>query len=128
GEGADAQLYGLYMPGNKQHVDNHTRIDHAQPRGTSREFYKGVLNKGGRGVFNGKVVVHPQAQKTDSDQRTDALLLSQRARVDAKPELEIYADDVQCKHGSTVGQLDEASIFYLQSRGVDLEAARSLLT
>lgn len=128
GEGAEARLYGLYMPGNKQHVDNHTRIDHAKPQGTSREYYKGILNKGGRGVFNGKVIVHPHAQKTDSDQKSDALLLSKKAEVDAKPELEIYADDVRCQHGSTVGQLDEEAIFYLQSRGVDLNAARSLLT
>ncbi len=128
GAGADARLYGIYAPHRKQHMDNHTRIDHATPHGTSREFYKGILDGRGRGVFNGKVVVHTGAQKTDSNQKSEALLLSKHAEVDAKPELEIYADDVQCQHGSTVGQLDEEAIFYLQSRGVALDAARSLLT
>lgn len=128
GEGADARLYGVYAPRGKQHIDNHTRVDHARPHGTSREFYKGILDGRARGVFNGKVVVHNDAQKTDSEQKSEALLLSKHAEVDAKPELEIYADDVKCQHGSTVGQLDDEAIFYLQSRGVDLDSARSLLT
>lgn len=128
GEGADSRLYGVYVPRGKQHIDNHTRIDHASPHGTSREFYKGILDGRGRGVFNGKVVVHKHAQKTDSEQKSEALLLSKHAEVDAKPELEIYADDVKCQHGSTVGQLDEEAVFYLRSRGVDMDTARSLLT
>lgn len=128
GEGADSRLYGVYMPRGKQHIDNHTRIDHASPHGTSSEFYKGIIDGRGRGVFNGKVVVHKHAQKTDSEQKSEALLLSKHAEVDAKPELEIYADDVKCQHGSTVGQLDEEAVFYLRSRGVSRDTARSLLT
>ncbi|MES1944386.1 FeS assembly protein SufD [Salinisphaera sp. PC39] len=127
-EGAGIELYGVYAPTGEQHVDNHTRVDHAKPHGTSREAYKGVLAGKGRGVFNGKVIVHKDAQKTDSEQSSDALLLSKRAEVDAKPELEIYADDVKCAHGSTVGQLDEDAVFYLQSRGIDEEGARAILT
>lgn len=126
--GAQTHLYGVYAPFNRQHVDNHTRVDHLAPNGTSREAYKGIMNGHGRGVFNGKIIVHPNAQKTDSEQSSAALLLSRTAEVDAKPELEIYADDVKCKHGATVGQLDEDAVFYLQSRGVSAEAARSLLT
>lgn len=127
-EGAEIHLYGVYAPTGEQHVDNHTRIDHAKPHGTSREAYKGVASDKGRGVFNGKVIVHKDAQKTDSEQSSDALLLSKRAEIDAKPELEIYADDVKCAHGSTVGQLDEDAVFYLMSRGIDEDGARAILT
>ncbi len=126
--GAEACVYGLYLPDGRRHIDNHTRIDHLHPQGLSREVYKGVLMGRGRGVFNGKIIVHPDAQKTDSEQSSAALLLSANAEVDAKPELEIYADDVKCAHGSTVGQLDEDAVFYLRSRGVDVETARALLT
>lgn len=126
--GAETDIYGLYVPNGRRHIDNHTRIDHLHPQGRSREIYKGVLMEHGRGVFNGKIIVHRDAQKTDSEQSSAALLLSKNAEVDAKPELEIYADDVKCAHGSTVGQLDEDSVFYLRSRGVGLDAARSLLT
>lgn len=126
--GAEADIYGFYLPNGRRHIDNHTRIDHLHPQGRSREIYKGVLMEHGRGVFNGKIIVHRDAQKTDSEQSSAALLLSKSAEVDAKPELEIYADDVKCAHGSTVGQLDEDAIFYLRSRGVGREAARSLLT
>lgn len=126
--GAEAHIHGLYLPDGRRHIDNHTRIDHLHPHGTSREVYKGVLMGRGRGVFNGKIIVHRDAQKTDSEQSSAALLLSTNAEVDAKPELEIYADDVKCAHGSTVGQLDEDAVFYLRSRGVDLETARALLT
>lgn len=126
--GACVELYGVYAPSGKQHVDNHTRVDHAKPHGTSREDYKGVLSGRARGVFNGKVVVHKDAQKTDSEQSSAALLLSKKAEVDAKPELEIYADDVKCAHGSTVGQLDEDAVFYLTSRGIDEAGARAILT
>jgi Fe-S cluster assembly protein SufD len=127
-EGADCTLNGLYLAGGRQHVDNHTRIDHAKPHGTSRELYKGILDGAARGVFNGKVVVHPDAQKTDAQQQNKNLLLSRNAEIDTKPELEIYADDVKCTHGATVGQLDRDTLFYLRSRGIDLEDARSLLT
>ena len=116
------------MADGRQHMDHHTCIDHAKPRGVSREFYKGVLNGAARAVFNGKVIVHPDAQKTDAHQANRNLLLSEDAEVDTKPQLEIYADDVKCSHGATVGQLDENQIFYLRSRGVDEPAARSLLT
>src|SRR5699024_6393430 len=108
----EVNYYGVYITNGSQHVDNHTRTDHATEHGTSREVFKGVLSDRSRGVFNGKVVVHKYAQKADSEQSTDALLLSKKAEIDAKPELEIYADDVKCAHGSTVGQLDEHAVFY----------------
>ncbi len=125
---AEIHLYGVYAPNGRQHMDNHTRVDHATEYGISREAYKGVLADYGRGVFNGKIIVHKDAQKTDSEQSSDALLLSEKAEVDAKPELEIYADDVKCAHGSTVGQLDETAVFYLRSRGVSEAGARAILT
>lgn len=128
GTGAEVLLDGVYAPSGRQHIDNHTQIDHLQPHGRSRESYRGVLDGHGRGVFNGKIVVHKGAQKTDSDQSSAALLLSKNAEVDAKPELEIYADDVKCAHGATVGQLDETAVFYLRSRGVDEVSARNILT
>lgn len=126
--GVECSLNGLYMASGRQHVDTHTRIDHLQPHGSSHELYKGVLDGFGRGVFNGKVVVHPDAQKTDARQANHNLLLSDNAEADSKPELEIYADDVKCAHGATVGQLDADAVFYLRSRGIDEAAARSLLT
>lgn len=125
---AEIHLYGVYAPTGRQHIDNHTRIDHATEHSLSREFYRGVLNDHARGVFNGKIVIHKDAQKTDSEQACNALLLSDKAEVDAKPELEIYADDVTAAHGSTVGQLDEDAVFYLNSRGVDEQGARAILT
>ena len=127
-EGAECTLNGLYLADGSQHVDYHTRVDHARPYGTSREFYKGVLDGRARGVFNGKVFVHHDAQKTDAQQTNKNLLLSRDAEVDTKPQMEIYADDVKCSHGATVGQLDENMIFYLRSRGIGESAARSLLT
>jgi Fe-S cluster assembly protein SufD len=127
-EGAECTFNGLYIVGGRQLVDHHTRIDHAKPRGTSREFYRGVLDGMARGVFNGKVVVHPDAQKTDAEQSNHNLLLSKTAEVDTKPQLEIFADDVKCTHGATVGQLDDEQLFYLRSRGIDLQAARDILT
>ena len=126
--GAHCELNGLYLASGRQHVDTHTRIDHLQPRGTSNEFYKGILDGHGRCVFNGKVVVHPDAQQTDARQSNKNLLLSADAEADTKPQLEIYADDVKCSHGATVGQLDADAVFYLRSRGVDEAAARNLLT
>lgn len=127
-EGATAVLNGLYMVGGKQHVDHHTRIDHLVPHTNSVETYHGVLNDTARAVFNGKVYVHRDAQKTDARQSNANLLLSKLAEVDTKPELEIYADDVKCSHGATVGQLDETALFYLRSRAIDEDTARSLLT
>lgn len=127
-EGATTILNGLYMVDGKQHVDHHTRIDHLVPHTTSVETYRGVLNGNSRAVFNGKVYVHRDAQKTDARQSNANLLLSKTAEVDTKPELEIYADDVKCSHGATVGQLDDNALFYLRSRAIDEETARSLLT
>lgn len=127
-EGADITLNGLYLASGRQHVDNHTRIDHLKPHTRSHENYRGVLNEQSRGVFNGKVVVHKDAQKTDAEQSNANLLLSDQAEVDTKPELEIYADDVKCSHGATVGQLDREMLFYLQSRAIDATTAKSLLT
>ena len=127
-EDAACDLDGLYITDGRQHIDHHTRIDHLQPRCTSREFYKGVLGGASRAVFNGRVVVHPDAQGSDALQSNHNLLLSENAEIDAKPHLEIWADDVKCSHGATVGQLDEAQVFYLRSRGIDQDSARTLLT
>ncbi len=126
-EGCEAELNGLYLADGRQHVDHHTCIDHAKPGGLSRELYKGVLDGAARAIFNGKVIVRPDAQKTDAQQSNRNLLLSEGAEVDTKPQLEIYADDVKCSHGATVGQLDENQVFYLRSRGVDDETARKVL-
>lgn len=126
--GAGVLLNGLYLAGGRQHVDNHTRIDHLSPHTTSEETYRGVLNDRARGVFNGKVVVHQDAQKTDASQSNANLLLSNDAEVDTKPELEIYADDVKCSHGATIGRLDQDMLFYLRSRAIPEDTARSLLT
>lgn len=128
GEGAACQLDGLYVAGGRQHVDHHTRIDHLQPRCRSREIYKGVLAGAARAVFSGKVIVHPDAQQSDAFQSNHNLLLSENAEVDTKPQLEIFADDVKCGHGATVGQLDPEQLFYLRSRGLDEGLARMLLT
>jgi len=125
--GAECSLDGLYLLAGSQHLDNHTHIDHAKPHGTSRELYKGVLSGASRGVFNGRILVRKDAQKTDARQTNRNLLLSDAALVDTKPELEIFADDVKCTHGATIGQLDEASLFYLRSRGLSADAGRSLL-
>lgn len=127
-EGASVALNGLYMTDGKQHVDHHTRIDHLVPHTNSVETYRGVLDGNSRAVFNGKVYVHRDAQKTDAQQSNANLLLSKMAEIDTKPELEIYADDVKCSHGATVGQLDEDALFYLRSRAIDESTARSLLT
>ncbi|NCF80245.1 MAG: Fe-S cluster assembly protein SufD [Proteobacteria bacterium] len=127
-EGAACTLNGLFMVGGRQHVDYHTRVDHTKANASSEELYKGILDGRSRGVFNGRVKVHPQAQKTDARQSNNNLLLSRDAEIDTKPELEIYADDVKCSHGATVGQLDEQSLFYLRSRGIGEDQARGLLT
>ncbi len=125
---SECNLNGLFLGAKRQHIDNHTRIIHSQPHAISRELYKGILNQRARGVFQGRVIVAEDAQKTDSEMNNNNLLLSNDAEVDTKPQLEIYADDVKCGHGVTVGQLDEKSIFYMQSRCVDEETARNILT
>jgi Fe-S cluster assembly protein SufD len=127
GEGAEALLHGLYVIGGHQHVDNHTLIDHAKPHCASREVYKGVLDGHAAGVFNGKIAVRKDAQKTDSKQSNKNLLLSEDATINTKPQLEIFADDVKCTHGATIGQIDPEAVFYLRSRGIGLEDARKLL-
>lgn len=128
GEGCGATLNGLYMGDDDQHMDHQTNIVHAQPNTFSRELYKGILSGSAHGVFNGKVYVYPIAQKTDGKQTNNNLLLSERARIDTKPQLEIFADDVRCTHGATVGRLDEMALFYMKSRGVPEDSARRLLT
>jgi Fe-S cluster assembly protein SufD len=128
GEGCGATLNGLYMLAGEQHCDHQTRIEHAQPNCYSREVYKGILDGSSHGVFNGKVYVHPIAQKTDGKQTNNTLLLSERAHIDTKPQLEIFADDVKCTHGATVGRIDQTALFYMKSRGVSAEVARRLLT
>ncbi|MEP6731987.1 MAG: Fe-S cluster assembly protein SufD [bacterium] len=128
GEGCGATLNGLYLGDGDQHIDHQTRIEHVEPNCYSRELYKGILDGAAHGVFNGKVYVHPAAQKTDGKQTNNTLLLSERAQIDTKPQLEIFADDVKCTHGATVGRLDETSLFYMKSRGINARAARELLT
>jgi Fe-S cluster assembly protein SufD len=128
GEGCGATLNGLYLLGGTQHGDHQTRIEHAKPNCYSREVYKGILDDASHGVFNGKVYVHPDAQKTDGKQTNNTLLLSERARIDTKPQLEIFADDVKCTHGATVGRIDELALFYMRSRGIPQAEARRLLT
>jgi Fe-S cluster assembly protein SufD len=127
GEHSECILNGLYLPRHRQHIDHHTFIDHAMPYGTSREYYKGVLNDNARAVFNGKVLVRPYAHKTNAQQTNKNLLLSVGSEIDTKPQLEIYNDDVKCTHGAAVGQLNEEALFYLQSRGINKNDARSLL-
>jgi Fe-S cluster assembly protein SufD len=127
GEGGECTLNGIYVAGKGQHVDHHTSIDHAKPHCSSRELYKGILDDDAQAVFNGRIKVRPDAQKTDSQQSNKNLLLSDEAVVNTNPQLEIYADDVKCAHGATIGQLDADALFYLRSRGIDEEAARSLL-
>ena len=127
GEGSECILNGLYLLDGKQHVDNHTEIEHCMPRAKSQELYKGILSGSARGVFNGKILVHKDAQKSDARQTNKNLVLSENAVINTKPQLEIHADDVKCSHGSTVGQLDRDALFYLRSRGIDSAEAQSLL-
>jgi Fe-S cluster assembly protein SufD len=127
-EGTEATLNGLYLVDGTQHVDNHTTIDHARPHGTSHELYKGILDEKASAVFNGRILVRKDAQKTDSKQTNKNLVLSDDAVINTKPELQILADDVRCTHGATIGQLDAEAMFYLQSRGIAKAEARSLLT
>ena len=127
-EGTEATVNGLYVVNGTQHIDNHTTIDHAKPHGTSHELYKGILDGKATAVFNGRIMVRKDAQKTDSKQTNKNLVLSDEAVINTKPELQILADDVRCTHGATIGQLDAESLFYLQSRGIGKEQARNLLT
>jgi Fe-S cluster assembly protein SufD len=128
GEGASVELDGLFFPDGTQHIDSHTHVDHVAPHTSSDENYRGIASGRGRGVFNGKVLVHAGAQKTSARQSNRNLLLSAQAEIDTKPELEIYASDVKCAHGATTGQLDRQALYYLQSRAISLEDARAILT
>ena len=128
GEGSEATMNGLYLVDGRQLCDTHMRVDHIAAHCASHELYKGILDGKSRAVFNGRIHVHPGAQKTDAKQTNRNLLLSDNALVNTNPQLEIFADDVKCTHGSTVGQLDENAVFYLRSRGIGMEAAKSLLT
>ncbi len=128
GEGCECTLNGLFLTGGEQHVDNHTALDHASPHCSSREYYRGILAGRSTGVFNGKILVRKDAQKTDAIQSNKNLLLSPDASINTKPQLEILADDVRCTHGATVGQLDADALFYMRSRGIGGEDARHLLT
>jgi Fe-S cluster assembly protein SufD len=128
GEGARGAINGLYVVGNRQHVDHHVTVDHAVPRCASRQLFKGVLDGTARAVFNGRIIVRPNAQKTDATQTNKHLLLSDGVEVDSKPQLEIFADDVKCTHGAAEGQLAPEALFYLKSRGLGEETARALLT
>ena len=127
GEGGTCTLNGLYLANGRQLVDNQTTIDHAQPHCDSHELYKGILDGRSRAVFNGKIIVRLDAQKTDAKQSNKALLLSENAQITTKPQLEIFADDVRCTHGATVGQLDDEALFYLRSRALSREQARQIL-
>ncbi len=122
------QLLGAYFGRARQHQDFHTSIDHASPRTTSRELYKGILDERARGVFHGRIHVRPDAQRIDAQQTNRTLLLSDEAQIVTKPQLEIYADDVKCSHGATVGALDPDQLFYLRARGIEPEDARTMLT
>jgi len=128
GPGVESQLLGMYMGRDRQEVDNHTSILHAHPECATREIYKGILDGRSHGIFNGKIYVTPEAQKTDAKQTNRVLLLSDTARIDTKPQLEIFADDVKCTHGATVGSLDQMAAFYLKSRGIGGPLARKILT
>jgi Fe-S cluster assembly protein SufD len=128
GPGSEARLNGLYVLDHAQHADHQTFVEHLAESCASRELYAGILDGASHGVFNGKVYVDPLAQKTDGKQTNKALLLSPTARVDTKPQLEIFADDVKCTHGATIGRMDEIALFYLKSRGIGADSAKSLLT
>jgi Fe-S cluster assembly protein SufD len=128
GEGAECVLNGLYLGTARQHIDNSTVIEHVKPRASSYELYKGILNGSAHGVFNGKIIVHKDAQKSDARQVNRNLLLSDNAVVNTKPQLEIHADDVKCSHGSTIGQIDPDALFYCRSRGLGFAEARRLLS
>ncbi|HEV2325870.1 MAG TPA: Fe-S cluster assembly protein SufD [Terracidiphilus sp.] len=127
GPGAECLINGLFVGGGRQHLDNYMLVEHASPHGSSRQFYNGILDQHARGVFHGRIVVHKDAQKTDAKQTNRNLLLSDDARMDTKPQLEIRADDVKCTHGATIGRIEDEPLFYLRSRGLDEASARNLL-
>ena len=127
GEGGECLINGLFIGTGRQHMDNYMLVEHAQPHCNSRQFYNGILDEQAHGVFHGRIIVHKDAQKTDAKQTNRNLLLSDDAQIDTKPQLEIYADDVKCTHGATIGQVEENALFYLRSRGLDEIAARRLL-
>jgi Fe-S cluster assembly protein SufD len=127
GEGAECLINGLFMANDRQHMDNYMLVEHASPHCNSRQFYNGILNGNAHGVFHGRIIVHKDAQKTDAKQTNRNLLLCDDAQIDTKPQLEIYADDVKCTHGATIGQVDETALFYLRSRGLEEVAAKHLL-
>jgi Fe-S cluster assembly protein SufD len=127
GEGGECLINGLFIGHGRQHMDNYMLVEHASPHCGSRQFYNGILDDHAHGVFHGRIVVHKDAQKTDAKQTNRNLLLSDHAQIDTKPQLEIYADDVKCTHGATIGQIEEDSLFYLRSRGLDERTARKLL-
>ena len=127
GEGGECLINGLFIGNGKQHLDNYMLVEHAQPHCESRQFYNGILDGHAHGVFHGRIIVHKDAQKTDAKQTNRNLLLSDDAQIDTKPQLEIYADDVKCTHGATIGQIEENALFYLRSRGIDEQGARKLL-
>lgn len=127
GEGGECLINGLFVGNGRQHLDNYMHVEHASPHCASRQFYNGILDDKAHGVFHGRIVVHKDAQKTDAKQTNRNLLLSDDAQIDTKPQLEIYADDVKCTHGATIGQIEENALFYLRSRGIDEVAARRLL-
>ena len=128
GEGLEAVLNGLYLTRGDQLADHHMIVEHAQPNCASHEYFNGILDDESRGVFHGRIFVHQIAQKTDAKQTNKNLVLSEEAAINTKPQLEIFADDVKCTHGATIGQLDEDAVFYLRSRGIDDAAARNILT
>jgi Fe-S cluster assembly protein SufD len=127
GEGGECLINGLFIGNGRQHLDNYMLVEHASPHCSSRQFYNGILDDQAHGVFHGRIVVRKDAQKTDAKQTNRNLLLSDEAQIDTKPQLEIFADDVKCTHGATIGQIDEKALFYLRSRGIDERAARQLL-
>ena len=127
GEGGECLINGLFVGNGREHLDNFMHVEHASPHCSSRQFYNGILDGHAHGVFHGRIVVHKDAQKTDAKQTNRNLLLSDDAQIDTKPQLEIYADDVKCTHGATIGQIEENALFYLQSRGIDEASARRLL-
>jgi Fe-S cluster assembly protein SufD len=127
GEHAESNLFGFYLGTGNQHIDNHTKINHAFPYCNSNQLYKGILSDKSRGVFSGTIHVHPDAQKTNAFQSNKNLLLSDEAEIDSKPQLKIFADDVKCSHGATIGQMEESAIFYLQQRGISLDQAQFIL-
>jgi Fe-S cluster assembly protein SufD len=127
GDGAECTLNGLYVADGDQLIDTHTLIDHAMPHCPSHEVYRGILSGRAKPVFNGKIIVRPDAQKTDAKQTNKALLLSGEATINTKPQLEIFADDVKCTHGAAIGQLDDDQLFYLRARGISQNDARNML-